>query len=140
MYFNPNAKYDSFTYKNELYYSGTKLIFNGKCFLGQNEIVLNNQMVTWLYNQGGNVYFSDNTNTYMCKQWDFDKRIVQMVIDTTASTTTEQKAEFYWTDDMVTKTIWYIIIMLVAVIFNDRIGIWILATIIWYASTFKNKK
>lgn len=139
MYFNANAKYDCFTYKNKLYYSGTKLIFNGKCFLGQNETILNNQMVTWLYDQGGDVYFNDDINTYTCKQWDFVKRIVRIVPDVALSTPTEQEAEIYWTEDMVTKTLWYIIIMLVAVIFYERIGIWIIATIIWYTSTFKKK-
>lgn len=139
MYFNINAKYYHFTYKNELYHSGTKLIFNGKCFLGQNETILNNQMVTWLYDQGGDVYFSDDVNTYTCKQWNFVKRIVQIVPDVGLSIPTEQKTEVYWTEDMVTKTLWYIIIMLVAVIFYERIGIWILATIIWYTSTFKKK-
>ena len=43
-------------------------------------------------------------------------------------------------DGMVVKTIWYVIIMLTAIIFNDSIGIWILATIVWYNSVFNKKK
>lgn len=35
------------------------------------------------------------------------------------------------TVDNVTATIWYIIIMLVGAVFNDRWLIWIIATIIW---------
>ncbi len=139
MYFNPNAKWYSFTYKNKPYSSGTKLIYNGKCYLNHQEIILNNQIVTYLYNQNNETYFQDNNKIYTCPPWDFTKSIVSIVTDT-KSTPVKQEPEFYWTDAMVTKTLWYIVIMLVAVIFKDCIGIWILATIIWYNSTFKQKK
>ena len=37
-----------------------------------------------------------------------------------------------YTIDNYTATIWYIIIMVIGAIFNDRLPIWILATIIWW--------
>ena len=42
------------------------------------------------------------------------------------------------TDGMILAWIWYILIMLVAVIFKDRIGIWALASIIFF--NYRNKK
>lgn len=139
MYYNPNAKWCSFTYKNTSYSSGTKLIYNGKCYSNENEVILNNQIVIYLYNQDNKTYFKDNNNTYTCPPWEFTKRIVKIVVDA-KPISVKKEPEFYWTNDMVTKTLWYIVVMLVAVIFKDAIGIWILATIVWYSSTFKNRK
>lgn len=139
MYFNPNAKWHSFTYKRTHYPSGTKVIYNGKCYLNDKEVILNNKIVTFLYDQDDRTYFQDNVNTYTCLLWEFSNRIVQIVVDKKPEPVS-QKTEIYWTNDMVTKTLWYIIIMLAAVIFKDCIGIWILATIIWYNSTFKKNK
>lgn len=141
MYLNPNAKWYSFNYKNKPYSSGTKLIYNGRCCLNENEIILNNKIVTYLYSQNNKTYFQDNSNIYTCPPWEFANKIVKIVVDTKPiQTSIKQETEFYWTDSMVVKTIWYVIIMLAAIIFKDCIGIWILATIIWYNSVFKNKK
>ena len=41
-------------------------------------------------------------------------------------------------DGMLLAWIWYIVIMLVAVIFNDRIGIWIFASMVFFS--YRNKK
>lgn len=139
MYFDPNVKWHSFTYKNKSYSSGTKLIYNGKCYLNEHETILNNKIITYLYNQNGKTHVQDNNKIYTCPSWEFTKRIVNIVVDTKPAPV-KQETEFYWTDDMVVKTIWYAIIMLVAVIFKDCIGIWIFATIVWYNSTFKKKK
>lgn len=139
MYFNPNVKWHSFTYKKTPYSSGTKLIYDGKCYLNDKEIRLNNKIVTYLYDQGNKRYFKDNNYIYTCLTWEFTDRIVKIIVDTSPPQE-NKKTEIYWTDDMVSKTLWYIIIMLVAVIFKDCIGIWIFATIIWYNSTFKKKK
>lgn len=139
MYYNPNAKWCSFTYKDKPYSSGTKLIYNGKCYLNESEVILNNQIVTYLYNQNGKTYIKDGDKTYTCPSWEFTYKIVKIIVDANQPPVI-QKTEFYWTDDMVSKTLWYIIIMLVAVIFKDCIGIWIFATIVWYNSVFKNKK
>ena len=49
-----------------------------------------------------------------------------------------KQKEIIWDDWMVAKTLWYIVIMVIATIFYGRIGIWILATIIWYLTTIKN--
>lgn len=155
MYFNPNAKWYSFTYKNTPYSSGTKLIYNGKCYLNEHEVVLNNRIVTYLYDQNNKTYFQDNDKIYTCLPWEFTKRIVNIIVGEKQEaefcwtnnmivgekqTLAKQETEFYWTNDMVVKTLWYIVIMLVAIIFKDCIGIWILATIIWYNSTFKKEK
>lgn len=139
MYFSTHTKWDTFTYKNKSYVSGTKLIFNGKCFLNGKEITLNNNVVTWLYDQGGDTYFNDDNYTYTCKLWDFEKGIVQIINNTNTTTRVTQTTEFYWTDDMVVKTMWYIIIMLFGVFFYDRIIIWIFATYVWYTSVFKKE-
>lgn len=139
MYFNPNAKWYSFTYKRTPYPSGTKVVYNGKCYLNDKEIILNNKIVTFLYDQDDKTYFQDNNNIYTCLLWEFSNRIVQIVVDRKPEPVS-QKTEIYWTNDMVAKTLWYIIIMLAAVIFKDCIGIWILATIVWYNSTFKKNK
>lgn len=138
MYFNPNQKWYGFTYKNTPYSSGTKLIYNGKCHLEDSEIILNNQIATYLYTQNNKVYFEYDNKIHTCLSWEFTNRIVKIVIDKKQIQGPQtQKTEFYWSDDMVTKTLWYIVIMIVAIIFKDCIGIWILATIVWYSSTFK---
>lgn len=41
-------------------------------------------------------------------------------------------------DGMLNAWIWYVVIMLVATIFNDRIGIWIFASIVFF--TYRRKK
>lgn len=127
----------SFYYNKQCYQSGTKLVYTGSCTLqfGNEKIILNNTDIVWLYSRGAFVYFSYNDKKYMCPLKDFYKGIVRVIDEKH-----DENTEMIWTDDMVTKTIWYIVIMLVAVIFKDRIGIWILATVIWYYSTFKNNK
>lgn len=147
MYFNPNTKWNYFTYKKETYLSGTNLIYNGECLLNEKVIMLNNVPVIWLYSQNGKDYFTNNGLIYTCPSWELNYRIVRIVpkviIEETKTENrqyiTKQNNEIYWTESMVTKTLWYIIIMLVAVFFNERIGIWIFATILWYTSTFKKK-
>lgn len=140
MYYT-NIALRSFYYKNQLYKSGTKLIYNGECYLNGCKTALSNQVVTYMYHQYGQANFLYNNNIYTCPSCEFSKRIVKIGVDIKPTPSPiQQETEFYWTDAMVTKTIWYVIIMLVAVIFNDCIGIWILATIVWYNSVFNNKK
>ena len=102
------------------------------------DVVLNNKEVTWLYSQKSYSYFKDDINTYMHDRWLFEDKIVRIIKDVQVTTQIEEKQTFYWTDDMVTKTIWYVFIMIVGTLFYARIAIWIIATIIWYCSTFKN--
>lgn len=135
--YNYNIKLSNFVYKNHVYPSGTKLIYNGNCYLNGNKVYLNNEIVTWVSNQNDGVHLLKDNVIYTCPSWEFENRIVKIIIDKKPVT---QKTEFYWTNDMVAKTLWYIIIMLVAIIFKDCIGIWILATIVWYNSTFKKNK
>lgn len=135
-----STKYDGFIYKNVSYHSGTKAIFNGKCFINQTETTLINQPIVYLYTEKTDVYFQHEDIVYHCSSWDFKNRIVKIIADTNIPTLSEKTEVFYWTDDMVTKTIWYVVIMAVGTLFYARIVIWILATIIWYSSTFKNNK
>lgn len=140
MYVPSNTVNYSFIYKKQSYPSGTNIVFNGKCFLEENEVILNNATVKWLYSIGCDEYFVDNENIYTCKSWDFRTRIVKIIAINNKQPIVKMKKEIVWTDDMVTKTLWYIVIMLVAIIFNDRVLIWIFATLIWYGITFKNTK
>ena len=139
VYMNEHTKVGTFSYKNKWYHCGTKILFNGKCILNGKEVFLNNTIVNFMYSQGQYRYVKDDNNIYMCPRLDFEKCIVKIVVDENKAPPAQEKEEFYWTDSMVTKTIWYVIIMLLATIFYDRIGIWIIATIVWYFSTFKNK-
>lgn len=137
--YNYNIKLVNFVYKNQSYPSGTQLIYNGSCYLNDREVYLNNEIVTWLMNDHDGVHLLKDGTTYICPSWKFERGVVKIVYNP-KHTQIKQEPGFIWTNDMVAKTIWYVIIMLVAVIFKDCIGIWILATIVWYNSVFKNKK
>lgn len=142
MYVNLDARCDYFTYKNDVYYSGTQIMYNGKCNINDYETTSHNQVVTWLYCENGKHYFTHNNIIYTCPTWELKSKIVKIVYNPKEQVnmqTKSQKTEIYWTNDMVTKTLWYIVVMLAATMFYDRIGIWILATIIWFNSTFKKK-
>ena len=138
MYILQNTKIGCFTYNNKVYQSNTKILYNGICICNQNAIIINNKIVSFMYYDGQYIYFKDDNSVYKCTLTDFNKNIVQIVSD-------ENKAppktnnEIYWTDSMVSKTIWYILVMIVATLFHERIGIWIFSTIVWYLSTFKKK-
>ena len=138
MYFDPNVKHYSFLYKKQSYPSGTRLIFNGKCYLNGREVTLNNKEVTWLYNQKSYSYFTDGIETYTSDRWYFVDKVVNIVENIPVASQIEEKSVFYWTDEMIIKTMWYVVIMAVGTLFYARIFIWIFATIIWYNSTFKN--
>jgi hypothetical protein len=137
---NENTKLTCFSYNKKVYPAGTKLVYNGACILNKQNIYLTNTIVTFLYSNGGNSYFKDDNNIYMCNWKMFEHNIVQIITDENKANLKETKDEFYWTDVDVTKTLWYILIMLFAIILHDCIGIWILATIIWYRSVFCKKK
>lgn len=143
IYMNEHTKVSTFSYKNKCYHNGTKILFNGKCILNGNEVFLNNAIVSFMYSQDKYKYLKYNNNVYMCPCVNFETCVIKIVTDENKAPPikdlAKEKEEFYWTDSMVVKTIWYVIIMLAATIFHDRIGIWILATVIWYFSTFKNK-
>lgn len=141
MYSNESKKIcGCFAYKKELYYSGTKFIFTGFCFCNKERIFLSQAAVTYMYNKENYEYFKDDDNkVYMCHFVNFHKCIDCIVKEDLIVTEKQDKTEFYWGDGDVTKTLWYVLIMLFATIFNERIWIWILATIVWYCSIFKKK-
>jgi hypothetical protein len=140
MYFpNSDGKYYKFYYRNKFYEAGTKFIYNGSCLSDGKEVFLNNQVCEYLYVENLTTYFKCNENIYTCKWEEFKWHICGIIEEKIEPPPIMQETVFYWTDEMVTKTIWYIVIMLAATIFYDRIGIWILATIVWYISTFKKK-
>ena len=141
MYFNQNEKWNSFTYKNKSYPSGTNVVYSGKCYINECEIVLHNQIVTFLYTQYNKAFFNNGNTLLSCPSWEFSNKIVKIIEPNIKTTeTAQQESVFYWTDDMVVKTIWYVIIMLAAVICYGRIFIWLIATIVWYNSVFQKKK
>jgi antibiotic biosynthesis monooxygenase (ABM) superfamily enzyme len=125
-------------YNGKAYDAGTKFIYTGRCMLNQEETFLDRAVVSFMYSCGLDKYFTDGNNVYSCQKNEFDLHIVSIIIDENKSPPND-KTEIYWTDSMVTKTIWYIVVMLAAVLFNERIGIWIFATIIWYNSMFNKK-
>lgn len=140
MYFNPNNKWHSFTYKNQSYVSGTRVVYNGKCYLNECEVELNDKTVTFLYTQHNKTFFNDGDILLTCPSWEFSNRIITIIDPNSKTRSIQKENEFYWTDDMVIKTIWYVLIMLAAVVCNGRIFIWILSTMVWYDSVFNNKK
>jgi hypothetical protein len=130
----------SFVYKNKVYQSGTQILYNGPCILNGDYIFLKNTIVKFMYYQETYAYFNDNNNVYMCPDLKFEDNIVQIVnVENNASSTSNKNKEIYWTDSMVAKTIWYILIMALFTIFHGRIFLWILATVVWYNSTFVNE-
>ena len=131
-----------FYYKTKLYQKGTRLVFTGHCSYKDKEIYLENVAVTYKLSFESNAFFyDDNNNIYMCNKYIFENCIVRIIEDENKSETSKNEVsnEFYWTDDSVASTLWYILIMLFATIFNERIFIWIFTTFIWYNSTFKKK-
>lgn len=134
------GNYDQFRYKNKYYDSGTKFIFNGKCLLNGKEVMLNHQLCEYLYTHKLMRYFKCKENIYSCEWGDFEWKICCIVENEVLQLQQISNKEIYWTDDMVVKTIWYIVVMVLAVIFKYCVMIWIFATVIWYNSVFKIKK
>lgn len=127
----------NFWYKNKQYHSGTEFIYSGYCQLNGKEVMLKRQRCIYLYCENyQTVYFRSNANIYTDDAFYFSYGIEQ-IIPVENSVTNEQL--YYFTDDMFVNTIWYIVVMLVATIFNDRIAIWIFATTIYYLTTFHKK-
>lgn len=133
-----------FIYNGIKYYSGTiikiKRFGNAKeaVFLGYNKNI-NQYMVRF-----------DTNNTVFYRSDAFNKDIVEI-------TNRSNKSFIDWAqrederlhpkltasrevsiNGMMLAWIWYVLIMLVAVIFNDRIGIWTFASIVFFS--YRNKK
>jgi hypothetical protein len=75
------TKSDNFFYRKELYDSGTKVVFNGKCYLGKSEVMLDKQIVTFLYTEKTTTYFQDISYIYTCDMVYFQNHIVNIVRD-----------------------------------------------------------
>ena len=136
-----------FEYKNKFYQSGTKVLFNGKCFLNDKEVYLSNVVVEFMYTDNGWV-FKYNDRIYIYKynkhtpelwQKQLEGCIMEIITDQSQTLHKQKTKEVIWTDGMVAATIWYVGVMLFATIFHARFGIWILATIIWRNYINKNK-
>ena len=135
-----DIKLGFFIYKGHTYRTGTKFIYNGACYLNGEEVYFNNELVTFIRVDKSVRMLKDNIE-YTCSYYDFENKIVRIIADIQKQIEVKNEpTEMYWTNDMVAKTLWYIIIMLAAIIFKDCILIWIFATLIWYGSVFKNKK
>lgn len=138
MHTTQNWKVGCFTYNNKVYQAGTQIVYSGPCIVNNNKLIVNNLIVSFMYYDGVYVYCQNEDNIYKFLNNEFRKNIIAIITDYNKAPP-NTSSEIYWTDDMVAKTIWYIIIMLIGAIFYDRIAIWIFATIVWYFSTFKKK-
>ena len=137
-----------FKYKDQFYQSGTKVLFNGQCFLGEKEVTLSNVVVEFVRVEGQWWVFRYNDQLYQCVENDYtsygvksrlDQCIVQIVVDPVDEPNKPKTKEVIWTKGMVAATIWYILIMLVGTIFYDRVLIWIGATIVWLVYIRRNR-
>ena len=148
MYYNHPMKLGFFKYKDQFYQSGTKVLFNGQCYLGEEEVTLSNVVVEFVRVEGQWWVFRYNDQLYQCEENDYtsygvksrlDQCIVQIVVDPVDEPDKPKTKEVIWTKGMVAATIWYIFIMLVGTIFYDRVLIWIGATLVWLAYIRKNR-
>ena len=135
--YNYNLKLGFFIYKDRTYRTGTKFVYNGTCYLNNEEVYFNNEIVTFVRIDNDVRMLKDNIE-YTCSYYDFENKIVRIITEPPKEIqANDNKKEFYWTDDKVVKTLWYVVIMVVSIIFKDFILIWIFATLIWYGSVFK---
>lgn len=141
-----------FVYKDVKYYSGTEILIK------QNDVItgrLCNKKATFLYhNTEWNTYaFKINGHTCVYPQKDF----FNVFVGVTDCITHEQDATDIMNrhvciqnhnkytlskelniDGLFIAWTWYIFIMLAAIFFNARIGIWLLASVIFF--NYRNKK
>lgn len=137
MQINNNPKRLNFFLCYGIHYSGTKFIYKGKCMIDGKTIYLDKKICVFLFHQkyyyfevDGKVAHCDRLNHYN----------VYGILPPDNKNQMQEKREFYWTDDIVINTIWYIIAMLISTLFRDRIGLWLLITWIYYDATFRKKK
>lgn len=128
-----------FTYRDKMYQQGTLLIFNGECSADNQDVVLYNATVKFLYSQNGLTYFACDNQIYQCKQWDFKYRIIE-ILNTNMIGNKSVKVEKYMTDQQIICTVWYAIAMIIITLFKDRLYGWIMATIIYAWCTVSSKK
>ena len=137
-----DIRIDNMWLGNNVYHKGTKFKYTGLCHTENGDVTLNNATCTFLYADFDKYYFDYNNEVYFCDKnklaWNFRGFIQEYKAKPIQQQPTEEWTE--WTEDMIVKTMWYVLIMIVAILFKEVIGIWILATIVWYKSTFKKNK
>ena len=126
-----------FLYYNKKYYPiGTEFIYDGKCELNGEKVILNNQKCKFLYCFNGYYCcFQSGENIYKTDLFKYRDCIKQILLPEPK----KKKSEFYFTDEMVISTIWYIIIMFAGVFFKDRIGLWGLITCVYAVYILEEK-
>lgn len=121
-----------FKYNNCNYPKGTEFIYNGECEADGVKVRFNNQVCRFLCLADGHRMFFETNGKVFHMEWPPQQKGIQI-----ASTPRPiEQSEFYFTDEMVTNTIWYIIVMLAGFILNDRILLWIFATTVYVKCTF----
>lgn len=160
--------YKWFRYNGHSYNERTKLIYNGTAHESYNtSINIVNEEVIFIkrFHVGykNSIYsFLYNGKLYSCDEKEFLNGIVSIGVDSNNKknlpskgkimqdlndnkpvtqeycNSSEKEEEIIWDDWMVAKTLWYIVVMAVGVLFNARIGIWIAATYFWWKTTIKN--
>lgn len=134
-------KENYFIYKGNKYNSGTMIIIRYACNISRTIIntqatfiehdLKNQRYVVEIY---GKQYFYSEEQFYS---------VLCTIVDNNKNKVYEELKECNFRDELsidglLIAWIWYIFIMLVGVIFYDRMGIWILASLIFFK--YRNKK
>lgn len=144
-------KQNYFVYNGKQYYSGVTIIVKQFDMISGHTT---DTKATFLYydTERNRFAFVINGRTNIYPEKDFNRILVRVIekdsntqhINNTVNYVSyTQKNKHTLSDElniegMLTAWIWYIFIMAVAVIFNARIGIWILASIVFFR--YRNKK
>ena len=125
-------KVEYFYHNGKQYGVGTEFLFTGLCYLRGNTVFLNGEKCVFKYvRPGSTAVFNVNGEEAWCSTRVFENSI--SIGD--KKEIAESQEELYLSDKSFYKLLWYIIIMVVAVIFYDRWLIWIGATIIFIVTT-----
>lgn len=127
-----------FLYNQKSYPSKTKFIFTGIGYTTISEKLFTEAEIEWCFYENLQHYFKYEGKLYHCHFKKFEEGIIRLAQPEPVDIQPNKK-EVVWTDGMVAATIWYILIMLFAIICNGRIAIWIIATIVWRRYIDKNK-
>lgn len=133
-------KQEYFIYENIKYNSGTDIVIN-KYDSGYKYPV---RAVFLYYDTGKDVYaiqVGNDIKEYTTKE--FKTMIFRCIYNSHPVKYQKLRSELTFQKELeieglLLAWIWYIFIMVVAIIFNDRIGIWILSSIIFFR--YRNKK
>lgn len=121
------------------------LRYNGQCYDVGTRLKLNfygtirDGTIEWISHNHVYIRFTDGTGHMFSKVWSLDKTIVQIIEPVYYIESPKQQIRGGSTpsiNDIFVGWAWYIVIMFVGVIFEDRWLIWLFATIIFF--TWKN--